>query len=141
MDFITYSLLACLLGGPIAVFSVKPDAPSWIRSGKLLFPVFLLFLILNYTSPLYECLPYKNNGCWSFKLIFLSIALLEYTMYLGWFEYIWRRWHKQISWPLKENFKYGAISNIVLVISGFMTLIVMSVLFINNVIPLLAHGN
>lgn len=49
--------------------------------------------------------------------------MLVYTMYLGWFEYVWRRINKQIAWPLKENLKYDVTSNIVILISCFMTLL------------------
>jgi hypothetical protein len=145
MDFgdslVKYGFLFCLLGGPVIIFLVKPSDPHWKKYGKFLLPVFLFFLFLNYTSPLYECFQSLNNGCWKFKLFSFTLAMLEYTIYLGWFEYVWRRWHDQISWPLKENLKYGAVSNIFLIVSAFMTLVILFVFFINNIPSLFFNRN
>lgn len=116
-------LVACAVGAPIGIFLVKPTAPTWAKSGKLLFPIVLLFLILNCTA-LSECFQPFQMDCAIFKMLFVVLATLQYIMFLGWFEYIWRRIHKQIAWPLRENLKYGIVSNAVIAISAFMTLIV-----------------
>jgi preprotein translocase subunit SecE len=84
---------------------------------------------------LLECFSDKSLGCLAFKGFFLCIGTLWFTMYLGWFEYIWRRIHKQILWPLKENLKYGVISNVVLCVSAIMT--VFFVLISLDTLPLL----
>jgi hypothetical protein len=56
-------------------------------------------------------------------MFFVVMGMFQYIMFLGWFEYIWRRINKQIAWPLKENLKYDVTSNIVILISGSMTLL------------------
>jgi|TARA_B100001741_G_scaffold297069_1_gene281518 hypothetical protein len=126
MDFISWlvmsSLIVCAIGAPVGVFLIKPTASPWLKSGKLLFPIFLLCLTLSFTG-LSDCFQPFYMGCVTFKMFLTGLAILGYTMYLGWFEYIWRRLHKQIVWPLKENLQYGVISNIVILISGFMTLL------------------
>lgn len=131
MSFISLLLIgliiACAVGAPIGVLLVKPTAPSAMKTGKILLPIILLFLILSSTS-LPECFQPFHVGCIIFKLFFVSLAVLQYIMYLGWFEYIWRRFHKQLAWPLKENLQYGIVSNAVIVISAIMTLIVFSYL-------------
>jgi len=124
MDFISLLigslLILCIFGAPIGIFLVKPTAPRYLRSGKLIFPIFLLFLTLSYTA-LSDCIPSLQIGCYLFKMTFIVLAILGYTMYLGWFEYAWRRWYKQISWPLQKNLEYDLTSNIVIAISVFMT--------------------
>jgi|GEM_PF-2260272 len=144
MDFISLivqlSLIACAVGAPIGIFLVKPTASSWLKSRKLLFPVFLLFLTLSYTA-LSDCIPYSKIGCYSFKMFFVLLGMLQYIMFLGWFEYIWRRWHKQISWPLKKNFQYGVVSNTFIVISACMTILMVTLLTIQMILLPLFQGN
>ena len=131
---VAFSLLACFLVGPIAVFMVKPNASPQKKAAKLLLPIIIFFLTIASTS-LLECFSDKSLGCLAFKGFFLCIGTLWFTMYLGWFEYIWRRIHKQILWPLKENLKYGVISNVVLCVSAIMT--VFFVLISLDTLPLL----
>lgn len=127
MDFISviikFLLIASVIVAPIGVFLVKPTASAWIKAGKLLLPILLVFVILSFIN-LSECLQHPQHDCLTYKTFFVAVAILEYVMFLGWFEYIWRRTHKQIVWPLKENLKYGAASNGVILISAFMTLII-----------------
>ncbi len=135
-----YSLLFCLLGGPIAVFIVKKSAPDWQKKIKLLLPVFIFFIATGYAS-FSECPQNQLFECSLFKGFFLLIATFQYIMFLGWFEYIWRRWHKQISWPLKENFQYGAVSNIFIAISACMTILMVMLLAIQMIFLPLFQGN
>ena len=115
--FVTIFLLP-----PILVFSVRPDAPMWLKTGRLLFPIFIYSLFISYTSDVFECFSYEENDCWAFKLFFLFIGMLQYIMYLGWFEYVWRRWYKQIAWSLKKNLEYGMTSTIIIITSAIVTL-------------------
>ena len=117
-----YLLLGCLLCGPVAIFIIRPEAASWKRPAKLLLPIVIFFFTLAPIG-MGECFRDQSLGCLVFKLFFLCLGTLFFTMYLGWFEYIFRRIHKQIAWPLKENLKYGIVSNAVLSISAFMTLV------------------
>lgn len=116
------SLIICAIGAPISIFLVKPTKTSWVKSGKLLLPTFIFSLTTSFTA-LSDCIPYSQIGCYLFKMHFITLGMLLYTMYLGWFEFLWRIIHKQITWPLKENLKYGIVSNIVIIVSGFMTLL------------------
>lgn len=116
------SLIVCAIGAPIGIFLLKPTASLWLKSGKLLFPIFLLFLTLSFTG-LSNCFQPFQMGCVTFKMSFAGLLMLAYTMYLGWFEFIWRMIHKQITWRLKKNLRYGIVSNIVILISGVMTLL------------------
>jgi hypothetical protein len=138
MDFISLLigslLILCAFGAPMGILLMKPTAPQWLRSGKLLFPIFLLFLTLSYTG-FSDCVPTFQIGCYLFKMAFILLAILGYIMYLGWFEYAWRRWHKQISWPLQKNLQYDFTSNIVIVISAFMTPLMVFLALVQNLKP------
>ena len=138
--FVKYSLLFCLLGGPIAVFIVRKSAPDWQKRLKLLVPLFVFCASIGYTS-LSKCPQNQLFECISFKGLFLLIPILQYIMFLGWFEYIWRRCHKQISWPLKKNFQYGVISNIFIAISACMTVLMATLLTIQMILLPLFQGN
>lgn len=138
--FIKYSLLFCLLGGPVAIFMVQKTAPNWQKTLKLLVPLFVFCASIGYTS-LSKCPQNQLLECISFKGLFLLIATLQYIMFLGWFEYIWRRWHKQVSWPLKKNFQYGVVSNTFIAISACMTILMVTFLTIQMILLPLFQGN
>lgn len=138
--FVKYSLLFCLLGGPVAIFIVRQSAPSWQKTLILLLPVVIFCTVIGYTS-LSECPQNQLFECVSFKGFFLLIATLQYIMFLGWFEYIWRRWHKQISWPLKNNSQYGVVSNIFIAISACMTILMVMLLTVQMILLPLFQGN
>lgn len=135
MDFISLLigslLVVCAFGAPIGILLVKPTAPQWLKSSKLWFPILLLFLTLSYTA-LSGCIPSLQIGYYMFKMTFIVLAILGYTMYLGWFEYACRRWYKQISWPLQKNLEYDFTSNIVIVISAFMTPLMILLALVQN---------
>jgi hypothetical protein len=114
-------IMGCLVGGPVSVFMVKPDAPQWQRNLKLLLPVFIFILIVGIASSFPECFQYENNGCWGYKSFFLVFLTLQYVMGLGWCELAWRERHKQLSWPLQKNLQYGVLSNLIILISVLMT--------------------
>jgi hypothetical protein len=89
-------LMICLLIPPVAVFAVKPNAPARVRSARLLIPILLFLLTVSYTSDYLDCLKYGLE-CFLFDGLMLLWATFWYIMYLGWFEYVWRRLHKQIA--------------------------------------------
>lgn len=124
-------LAGIFLVPPILVFSVKPTAPMWLKSGRLLLPIFLLALFLAHTSDILRCFHYKSNECWKFHAYFIKTALLQYIMYIGWFEYIWRKYHKQDSLAVSDNIKYGIVSSLILAISLIMTLTMLYFIFNN----------
>lgn len=115
-------IVVCVVAAPIGILLVKPTAPATLKSGKLLFPIILLSFILGCIS-LPECFQPFQMDCVTFKILFIALTMLEYVTYIGWFEYIWRRRHKQIVWPLKENLKYGFASNSVIAVSAPTTFI------------------
>lgn len=131
MKFGIYLFLAKFLIVPAVVFTIKPNTTSWIKSARLLFLIVVYFLISLYTSMFYECFPLIDNGCLEYKLFFLALNNLLFITYVGWWEYIWRRANKKITWSFKENLQYGIISNLVILVSGFMTLLFIFIGFVN----------
>ncbi len=138
--FVKYLLFFCLLGGPVTIFMVRKSAPNWQKTLKLLIPLFVFCASIGYTS-FSKCPQNQLFECLFFKGFFLLIATLQYIMFLGWFEYIWRRWHKQINWPLRKNFQYGAVSNAFIVISVCMTILMVILLTTQMIFLPLFQGN
>ena len=111
---------------PVLVFYIKPEASLWIKSIRLLFLVVLFPILvapLNYarrqTIPEYSG---QNHECWVYDLYSLFLATTISIIYIGWWELSWRYLHKQISWNIKANLKYGLVSNIIILISALHTL-------------------
>ena len=113
------SLISCFALMPIAIFLTKPTSPKWLLRLKILGPITLFTLTISYTS-MSTCFEHNGWSCLSY-MTFVFIGMLQYITYIGWFEYFWRRIHKQIKWPLRNNLQYGVISNIVILISAVIT--------------------
>ncbi len=136
MDFWSYYLgywyWIYLLLVPFIIFSVKGGAPAWLKSWRLL----VLVLILPFmTAPLdyartqtIDDFNGHSYDCWVYGLyFFLKYAGIS-IIYTGLWEYGWRIFYKQTSWNIKDNLKYGIISNV---------MIFLSVLFFLNFIMIL----
>lgn len=123
MEFIILTIIIAMLMAlaPIAVFSVSNNASSRAKTIRLLSPLSLVFAGLSVVN-LSACANNISYDCIAYKTIPVIAGTLAYTMYLGWFEYIWRRKNNQIVWPLSANAQYGIASNIILVISTILTI-------------------
>lgn len=123
MEFtrLALTIAAPALLAPIAVFCVNAQASGTIKTLRLLIPLGMVALGLALINFSY-CRNNLSLDCAAYKSIDVIVGTLAYTMYLGWFEYIWRRKHKQIVWPLSENIQYGASSNLILAISLILTI-------------------
>lgn len=115
-----------LIGVPVIIFSVKKEAPIRLKSGRLLFLIFLLPVLtapLDYArSQTIEGFKSYDYGCWIYDLYFFLLFTTLSIIYTGWWELARRCFHKQLSWHIINDFKYGILSNIVIFISGFITL-------------------
>lgn len=114
-----------LIGVPIIIFSVKGDALIWLKSVRLLFLIILLPML---TAPLdyartqtLEDYNGHDYGCWMYDLYFVLLAAGISVVYVGWWEYGWRRFHKQIFWDIKKNLQYGIVSNLIVLLSAIIT--------------------
>ena len=126
MFVIIILLLFCALFPPTLIFAVKPKASMRIKSARLWLPLLVLFIILCMRIFIIEFKGQANIG-WEISLFFVFIALLKFTAYIGWFEFLWRLIYKQFSWPLKYNLKYGWVSNTVLIVSLLMTILMVHI--------------
>ena len=133
VSVLKYAVIVSICVAPIFVFSVKPDAQRWKKSITFLIPVFLFVLAVGVTSSFHECFYHQNNGCWEYKLIWLVLGVLLYITGLGWCEIVWRQYYKLPSWPLKENIKYGVVSNTVILVSIMMSVLVLYIALLNLV--------
>lgn len=112
-----------LLAVPIIIFSIKRDAPAWLKSGRLLFSIILLpslMIPLNYArTQVIEDFNGRDYGCWVYNFYFFLLFAGISIVYTGLWEYGWRRFYKQIFWDIKSNIQYGITSNIVIFMSIF----------------------
>ena len=116
---------AYLIAVPLLIFIIKPDAPSWKKSCRTIFLIFLLPLLiapLSYVRTKIGLPHGRDYGCWIYNLYFFLLFSGISVIYVGWWEYAWRRFHKQTSWKIIENFQYGFISNAVIFISAVCSL-------------------
>lgn len=121
--FIKFALFTCLIVGPITIFRMKPNISSKDKSGNFLFLMGAYCIFSAIAFEFQECFPLINNGCVSYKFLWLIIINLFFIMGLGWCEVLWRQSHKLPLLPLRESLRYGWVSNIVLAISAVMTII------------------
>ncbi|MFA5592714.1 MAG: hypothetical protein WC989_05320 [Micavibrio sp.] len=127
--FLKLALFICLIAGPIAIFRMKPNISSKAKSRNLLLPMGGYFIFSAIAFEFQECFPLINNGCLSYKFLWLMIINLFFIMGLGWYEILWRQHYKLPSWPLSENLRYGWVSNAVLIISACMTIFLIVSIF------------
>ncbi|WP_435642003.1 hypothetical protein [Micavibrio aeruginosavorus] len=117
---------AYLFSVPIIIFSVGKKAPTWLKSGRLLFSIVLLPILTIPTN--YARMQTTQNfgghdyNCWIYDLYaFLLVAGIS-VIYTGWWELAWRFLHKQVCGTIKNDLTHNTASNIVIFISGFITL-------------------
>lgn len=130
----------CFVAAPLFVFAVKPTSVPLVKVARLLIPIFVFFIASTALVGWDDCVRSVDHGCWFYKGFFLSVSNALFIMYLGWFEYAWRRYYGQYSWPVRENLKYGTVSNIVLVVSAIMTLVFITVSVLNLIIFPVVRG-
>ena len=135
--FIKFVLLICLIAGPITIFRMKSDVSSKAKSGSLLLLMGMYFIFSAIALEFQECFPLINNGCLSYKFLWLIIIDLFFIMGFGWCEILWRQHYKLPSWPLSENFRYSWVSNAVLIISAGMTVFLAILIFAG--LPIFQH--
>ncbi len=115
---------AYVIAVPLLIFMIKPDAPSWKKSCRTIFLIFLLPLLIAPLSYIRAQmgLPHgRDYGCWVYNLYFFLLFSGISVVYVGWWEFAWRFINKQFSWDIQDDLKYGLISNIVIFLSGFIT--------------------
>ena len=122
--FFKYSVIISICLAPIAVFLAKPTSPEWKKNLKFLLPIALFTLSIFFASSFHECVYNPQySGCWRYKLGWLSLGIIVYIAGLGVCEITWRQYYKLPFWPLKENLKYGILSNLSILISIIITLL------------------
>ena len=72
--YIEFSLIIlCLITTPIVIFSIGPETTANKKTLSLLLPIVFYFLFSVFAMNFNECFPLSDNGCVSYKVIFLSI--------------------------------------------------------------------
>jgi hypothetical protein len=115
---------------PFAVFCVGPKASMWVKSIRLVIPAIVLILMLSFIASPDECWgDVKSLECRSTYVLAMLITVFASIAYIGWFEFLWRIIYKQFSRNVIQNFRYGIVSAIVIVISMFCTPILLWMVF------------
>lgn len=128
-----YLFLGCLFVAPLVVLLATPTMPAWIKAARLWVPI-LLFSFAIFCTALEECFIYFSLDCLIFKSLLCTVATLFYIMYIGWFEYVWRRFYKCLAWPPQKNLSDSFTSACVLCISRIMMWSVFIVIIIITVL-------
>ena len=123
----TYLLVFYVFLVPVIIFVVKPDAPHWLKSGRLIAAIlsnYLLHIISGYAQIEADNLFWEDrHGCWPWDIFtFISITSM-WLPYVGLWEGLWRGLYRQWSKKIKENFQYGFISNLTIAFSIYHVLI------------------
>lgn len=111
---------------PLVIFSAKPQSSKCLKSVRLLISLFLLpALSFPLRHARFQILgsihPYENE-CWGYAFYFLFLAALIGIVYTGWWELMWRFIYKQVPWKIRESFQHRFLSDVIVFISGFVTL-------------------
>jgi hypothetical protein len=117
---------AYLFSVPIIILSVGKESPAWLKSGRLLFSIALLPILTipaNYArTQTTQNFSSHDYNCWIYDLYALLLIAGISVIYTGWWELVWRILNKQMHWTSKNDFTHNITSNIVIFISGFITL-------------------
>lgn len=116
--FLFYAVFA-----PVFMFLVKPDAPGWLKSGRIVISVLAFHFFAaasDYAKIKTEILKTsQDHSCWVYDLYFFLLFTFLSAIYVGALESIWRSYYKQWSWRIKENLQFGITSSLVVLIFIF----------------------
>jgi hypothetical protein len=123
-----------LIAVPVMIFSVKPNAPEWLKSARilLLFFVFLFFCALGIDWQ--ECFSDLGDPCGGPQIFIFVFGGVPLLMSVGLCEFLWRVYYKQ---PL---LKRGLVGSAAILCSFFVSVFLAVILILNMVIfPLIRH--
>lgn len=104
---VEYGFLAYLVFVPVAIFSVRPSAPGWVRGGLIVL-LFAMSVSIGFysTSPM-ACAAYPEpSGCWWYKSFFAVVQSLCLILYPGLCEMFRRTRHGLPFWPREGGVAY-----------------------------------
>ena len=93
---------------PVIVFFIFPKVQPPLQPLSLLIAI----CILPFFAAFFPHAPFRNSECWLYSFYFFALFFLVSTIYVGSLELIRRAFSKQLSMQIKENLKYGVISNL-----------------------------
>lgn len=130
---LNYQFFAWLIFVPVMIFSVSPNAPVWMRGGRVIIAAGICYALMNLAIHLQwdirnapfkqdpfdpdpangwrmDCANYAGDG-FSYIIAMIS-AWIPACIYTGFCLLIWRFYHRRFSKEITENYKSDIVTRI-----------------------------